>query len=187
MNVKEQKKQLRSRIRQKKEQYSHEWVSEQSKAVIERVLNTVEYQTADVIVCYVSMGKEVDTFSILEHAWNSGKRVGVPLCRGKGIMEIREICSRKDLQPGAYGILEPIPGMPVIEKEEIQYAIVPCVCCDKKKRRLGHGAGYYDRYLTETVFTKAALCLEAMLVENVPVDDYDILMDQVITENEVIV
>lgn len=182
MNVKESKKKLRVQVKEKLEHYSHEWMLEQSKIIVPHILNSTEYQNADVIFCYVSVGKEVNTIPILEHALKTGKRVGVPLCTGKGVMEVREIHSLKDLKPGSYGILEPKEQTTRIEKEDIDYGIIPCVSADQQGRRLGHGAGFYDRYLEGTNFTKVILCFEEGMALEVPVDEHDIWMDQVVTQ-----
>lgn len=182
MNIREQKKKLRVQVREKLEQYSHEWILEQSKIIVEHILNSTAYQNANAIFCYVSFGKEVNTIPILEHALENGKRVGVPLCTGKGIMEVREIHSLKDLKSGAYGILEPKEQSTRMEKTDIAYGIIPCVSADRQGRRLGHGAGFYDRYLEGARFTKVILCFEEIMALEVPVDEHDIEMDQVVSQ-----
>jgi 5-formyltetrahydrofolate cyclo-ligase len=183
MKLEEAKKKVRQEIADRAKLYSKEWVITQSKAIQEHILGSEEYQKADVIFCYVSFGKEVDTFPILEDALQSGKKVGVPLCIQKGIMEVREIKSLKDLRSGAYGILEPQKDTPLLAKEEIQYAIIPCVTCDVHGNRMGHGAGYYDRYLEGTDLLKAILCFDELMMEEVPVSELDVPMNQVISQS----
>ena len=52
------------------------------------------------------------------------------------------------LASGAYGIREPIEALSeTVQPEEIDLVIVPCVGFDDHGGRVGHGAGYYDRYL----------------------------------------
>ncbi len=102
-------------------------------------------------------------------------------------MEAREIRSFDDLVPGAYGIPEPAPHTAVVTPEEIDVIILPCLACDKSCRRLGHGGGYYDRYLSqisEKCMT-AALCYEAVLADELPVQKHDIPADAVITEKAI--
>jgi 5-formyltetrahydrofolate cyclo-ligase len=53
------------------------------------------------------MENEIDTKPFIKIALSEGKKVGVPICTVKGIMEVREIASLKDLKGGSYGILEP--------------------------------------------------------------------------------
>ena len=142
-----------------------------------------EYKSADCVFCYVSTEKEMDTFSILQDILQSGKHLGVPKCTGKGIMNVYEIHSLQELYLGAYGILEPKEDPErLIQPEAIDFAFIPCISCDRSGRRLGHGGGYYDRYLEKTHCVKAALCREELLVDEIPVEEHDLRMDFVISE-----
>ena len=71
-----------------------------------------------------------------------------------------------------------------MEKKEIQFALIPCVSADQDGRRLGHGAGYYDRYLKNTQFVKAVLCWKKLMLDQIPTDKFDIRMDRVVSEKE---
>ena len=155
-----------------------------SQVILEKVQQMEEYQNAEVIFCYVSTEDEVNTWPVIGHALEHGKKVGVPVCIGDGIMEVREITSFSQLKKGAYGIIEPDSSCRKLEKEEIQLALIPCVSADQTGRRLGHGAGYYDRYLADTRFVKAALCWGELMMDRIPVDELDIRMDRVISEKE---
>ena len=48
--------------------------------------------------------------------------------------------------------------------------------------RLGHGGGYYDRYLAGRRVPAACLCRERLLLEKVPQDWNDFAVGFVITE-----
>ena len=142
-----------------------------------------EYQSAGCVFCYVSTEKEMDTFSVLQAILQSGKRLGVPKCMEKGIMNVYEIHSLQELHPGAYGILEPKEDPErLIQPGAIDFAFIPCISCDRSGRRLGHGGGYYDRYLEKTHCVKAVLCREELLVDEIPVEEHDLRMDLVISE-----
>ena len=60
-------------------------------------------------------------------------------------IEIRD--PEKDLVVSFYDLLEPREGLPEVGKDEIDFAVIPCVSCDHAGNRMGHGRGYYDRYL----------------------------------------
>ncbi|WP_419574139.1 5-formyltetrahydrofolate cyclo-ligase, partial [Ruminococcus sp.] len=112
------------------------------------IKSLAEYKNADTIFCYVSTEKEINTIPLLQEILDSGKRLGVPKCTGKGIMDAYEIQNLEQLKIGSYGILEPGEECDIIlDPTEIQFAIIPCISCNRKGERLGHGGGYYDRYL----------------------------------------
>ena len=86
--------------------------------IFSHVAGLSEYEQAGTLFCFVGTSGEIDTAPILEDALRKGKRVGVPKCTARGIMEVREIRSLGDLEAGKYGILEPGAEAPVIQPEE---------------------------------------------------------------------
>lgn len=89
------------------------------------------------------------------------------------------------MEAGKYGIMEPGAHAPVIQAEEINLAIVPCMSCSHDGRRLGYGGGYYDRYLGRTRAVKAVICRERIMRADIPVEPHDQMMDMVISEKGV--
>lgn len=125
----------------------------------------------------------------MQEILDSGKRLGVPKCTGKGIMDAYEIQNLEQLKIGSYGILEPGEECDIIlDPTEIQFAIIPCISCNRKGERLGHGGGYYDRYLEKMPedCEKAILCRESLMCDEVPTEEHDERMDLVISENGII-
>ena len=140
------------------------------------------YKAAGTVFCYAATAQEPDTRAILEDALAADKCLCVPKCIGDGIMKAVRISSLEDLHPGKYGIPEPAEGLPEIAPEIIDLAIVPCVAASTDGRRLGHGAGYYDRFLSPIGAKRICLCFKALLREDIPMDAHDLLMDKVISE-----
>ena len=102
-------------------------------------------------------------------------------------MEVREITSLNQLVKGAYGIMEPDSSCREIQKEEIQLGLIPCVSADREGRRLGHGAGYYDRYLEKHPhLIHIALAFEFQIFPEVPSEKHDICPDLIVTENRIL-
>lgn len=104
-------------------------------------------------------------------------------------MELVEITSLNDLQPGRYGILEPCGGRTIAALEPGALALIPCLAVDKQGVRLGRGAGYYDRFLTRFGQTgpKLLLCPEALIFPALPADEWDVPFTpgEILTENGV--
>lgn len=181
--IKERKKQLRKEVKEKLSLLKDENRLESDEKIITKALELQDFQNASCVFCYVSTGKEIDTMPLLKQLLKEGKRLGVPRCIAKGEMEVYEIRSLDELHTGAYGILEPEEDPERwIDPDEIDFAWIPCISCDREGRRLGHGGGYYDRYLEKTHCIKAALCREALMAETVPVGEFDQRMDFVLSE-----
>lgn len=153
--------------------------------ILTRFLCYPIFQQVDSIFCYVHMKGEPSTREIIETAWQMGKLVAVPRCIPGPAhrMEAVQITSWEDLQEGTYGILEPQKGLPVIDAYKLAMAVIPCVAADRHGHRLGHGAGYYDRWLQGQTMYKYCLCYGELLLPEVPTDPYDVIMDRVITED----
>ena len=104
-------------------------------------------------------------------------------------MEARYVSEYSVLAEGAYGIFEPeaTDEFPIADPADIDLVILPCVSCDAACSRLGHGAGYYDKYLSSLgpECRTAALCYEALIADEVPVEEHDMPVDAVVTEKQV--
>ena len=102
------------------------------------------------IFSYAAAWDEADLSEFHRKARAEEIRIAFPLCHGAGIMEavVPGGDKKEYWRTGAYGIREPVPELAVpVKPEDIDLVIVPCVAFDGRGGRLGHGAGYYDRYL----------------------------------------
>jgi len=184
--VAEIKAELRKAIRQKIRDLTPDFARESDEAVCRGVTEGLEeYARAKTLFCFVGTKMEIDTEAIILHALKAGKTIAVPLCVGPGIMEARRIYGMDDLVPGAYGILEPKADSEMIDPKEIDTAIVPCISCDRNCGRLGQGGGFYDRFMEERSFPAIALCREVLMIENVPLEPWDLPVDAVVTEERI--
>lgn len=60
--------------------------------------------------------------------------------------------------------------------------IVPGIIFDVNGHRIGHGKGIYDRLLRNVNGIKIGAAFSCQLINNIPYDDHDVLLDSVITE-----
>jgi 5-formyltetrahydrofolate cyclo-ligase len=165
MNTTQQKKALRESILEKERALTAEEKKIQDLQIYERLIHLEEYKASRTVFCFVGTEHEIDTKDFIMTSLSLGKCVAVPLCTGKGRMEARKIASMGDLSPGFYGLLEPGNQCPVIAPEDIDFAVVPCVSCDKKGHRLGRGGGYYDNYLPKIQGSCVLICRETLMVQ----------------------
>lgn len=181
------KQELRAQLREKQGSLTKEYIMQANQGILSRFLMYPVFQQVDSIFTYVSTEEEPDTSTILETAWQMGKLVAVPRCLpgGNGQMEAVPVTSWEDLVPGRYGILEPKVELPAIDAYKLALGVIPCVSADRFGHRLGHGAGYYDRFLAGQSMYKYCLCFEAMLSDEVPTEETDITMDRIFTEDKI--
>lgn len=129
------------------------------------------------------MPDEVPTQGLLDELVSEGKTVLLPRVISDTEMEVRRYTGKEDLRKGAFGIMEPT-GTLFTDYERIDVAIVPGVAFDRDGHRLGRGKGYYDRFLSKVPLVyKIGVCFPSRLMDKVPADKYDILMDEIITAN----
>lgn len=179
---KAEKRQLRMEIKDRINALTDDYCIEADRKIAERLFGLDAWKRANVVFCYVGTRREIDTAAIIARALAEGKRVGVPLCTGPGIMEVRQIEDIKSLVPGSYGILEPGKECTLIRPGEIELAVIPGLAFTREGSRLGYGGGYYDRYLPEVKGLKVALCREKCLYSHLPTELHDTSMDGVLTE-----
>ncbi len=152
----------------------------QRKAYFKAFESNTYFKKASVVFSYVSFDNEISTLDLIEQILLT-KRVVVPYCTDKnGDMICVEIKSLSDLKEGNYGILEPLNPIE-FDKNKIDFCIVPGLAFDSFGGRIGFGKGYYDRFLGGVNAYKIGICHKELFFGNIPKDDYDILMDEVIT------
>ncbi|MCL2023479.1 MAG: 5-formyltetrahydrofolate cyclo-ligase [Oscillospiraceae bacterium] len=155
--------------------------------IFKRVTSLWSYRETDTLFAYASGPLEVDTFAIIRHALETGKKVALPRC----IDDTRDmifglIDSVDDLEDGAYGVLAPKEYCEKAEPQHQSLCLVPGLTFDMNGARLGFGKGYYDRFLTDFPGNMAGLCYEGCLRPRVPCGRYDQKIPVVVTEKRVI-
>ncbi len=153
-----------------------------NESIRRKVITSDEFKKSSVIFIYVNTLSEPETKSIILQALKDNKTVCVPKCVSKNRMIPVEIKSLDELHPGKYGIYEPSGDNAPYCKDSIDLAVVPCVAADCTGKRLGHGAGYYDRFLENTDIYTMCLCFRKLIFENIPTEKTDITIDRIITD-----
>ena len=85
---------------------------------------------------------------------------------------------------GAFGVEEPLPTHK-IEPKDLDVIIVPVVGFQGCKR-IGYGAGYYDRYLKETQALKIGIAFDCQEMDEIIWHEGDVELDRMITESRII-
>lgn len=148
------------------------------KIVVEKLFKTVHMLKPKRLLLYIPIDLEVDVLPLINRLRREGKtEVYVPYMIGDSFKAVKY---RLPLQRKKFGIREPknsfIHG-------KLDVAIVPIVGVDAEYKRVGFGAGMYDRffhritYKPTLIFTQTVLCKTDKNLSN----KYDIQADYVIT------
>lgn len=91
------------------------------------------------------------------------------------------------LEDHRYGFRQPVAGAPTVSDEDIAIVLVPGLAFDLTGTRLGHGAGYYDRFLARLSPSVLRIGVTTgYLVSDLPREVHDVPMTHLATEIGVI-
>ena len=151
--------------------------------ITETVINHPLFLESTDIYCYANYNGETGTLAIMEEASKLGKSVWFPRVEGSE-MNFYLVEQKEDLQPGAYGILEPTGEYKADGYDGL--LIMPGVAFDEECHRIGYGGGFYDRFLEKHPYiTRVAVAFEFQMMSEVPVESTDISPEIIVTEKEI--
>jgi len=193
MTIFDDKKALRRKILDERKNINIVKKEDMDNKILDKLYESEYYRKSKKIFIYISYDSEINTKGIINKALEDNKKVYVPRTEFKNrLMDAVEIMSLDNLVESDFGILEPSIKEPYIDPNELDLIVVPGVAFDKQGGRMGYGAGFYDRYFKKISednikkVMKVALAYEFQTLEKVPMNDHDIPVDCIITENEAI-
>lgn len=170
------KKSLRQEIRRRKKEHTPEELMAQSERIMMKLAAHPAFVAAERVMLYASLPDEVQTMDFID-TWKKSKRIILPTVAGDDIIPV-EATDESEMQEGDFHILEP-KNKPYVGSLDL--IVVPGMAFDRDGHRLGRGRGYYDRFLAAYPHIyKIGVCFDFQKVEEVPTDDFDIAVDEVI-------
>ncbi|MFH7831216.1 5-formyltetrahydrofolate cyclo-ligase [Bacillus luti] len=187
--MREEKLRLRKQIIEHMNSLSEERYTTLSEQIAFSLYAQKEWAEAKTIGITLSMENEVNTYPIIEKAWEEGKKVVVPKCNKETrTMSFRQISNFDQLETVYMNLREPIPVLTEeLDADEIDLQIVPGVAYTERGERIGYGGGYYDRYLVHYKGKTLSLAYEFQMVQHIPVEPFDKNVEKIITEKGTIV
>lgn len=146
------------------------------------------WEKSKIIGIYISFETEWDTRNIIEEAFKEGKKVAIPKTipevRRLDFYQIRDLSQVEKVKSGQILIEEPIiKESTYLDKNKIDLLIVPGLVFSKDGYRIGFGGGYYDRFLVDFANQSLSLLSEKQLKDSIPINEYDMPVNHLITEN----
>lgn len=178
-----EKTEIRKQMKSVLSKISFQDRQEMSRLIFENLFKTADFENADSIFVFNSMNSEPMTDDIIKYCLDNGKHIFVPKI-SNAEMRTAEIFKDTKYKLNHYGIAEPL-GENFKNYFDIDINIIPLVAFDSKCNRLGHGKGYYDKYLKNAEGLKIGLAFECQRIENVPIETHDIPLDYIITEKKI--
>ncbi|MDL2310232.1 5-formyltetrahydrofolate cyclo-ligase [Parabacteroides sp. OttesenSCG-928-B22] len=183
MEISKAKQALRKDMASLKKEYSTTILSEKSTNACSLLEETKLFQEAAYIALYHAMPDEVQTAALIEK-WYRQKTILLPVIEGDDIRML-PYRGKETVKPGLFGILEPVAGEETAAYQ-IDLLIAPGVAFDRLGNRLGRGRGYYDRLLTSLSAPRLGLCFDFQLHDEIPAEPFDIPMQGIVTDREII-
>ena len=134
------------------------------------------------------MKSEVDTWTLIERAWQLKKRIFAPITQKTSTLQFRQFDADSKFSTDNLGLSEPVAG-DFIAAEKLDLVFTPLVAFDSQNNRIGMGGGYYDRTFS---FLKknsdidkpvlVGIAFERQRVEKIAPNPWDIRLFSIFTE-----
>jgi 5-formyltetrahydrofolate cyclo-ligase len=142
-----------------------------------------------IVAGYSPIRSECDPVPLMRSLAGKGAQLALPVIDGKDKpLSFSEWRQGGHLVAGPFGILQPRTDAISVDPDII---LVPLAAFDRDLRRIGYGAGYYDRTLAalrqqRRVVVAVGIAFAAQEVAKIPLDEHDEGLDLVLTERETI-
>lgn len=142
----------------------------------------------ETVMAYTSKEKEVSTVPLISELFRRGNPVVVPIIvRENFSLRLSYLRDFSVLVPSTFGVPEPIGSEIPAAAGDISTIILPMLGFDRNGGRIGYGAGYYDRFLSGNPgMRKIGIAYACQEVDSLPVDENDIRMDHIVTEDGIV-
>ncbi len=157
-----------------------------SEAIRRKVFRLTAFRRAHTVCCYVALPYEVQTWMMIEEMLARGKRVVVPVMQPRlrrlRLSEVRD--PGAELIRGRFGVPQPRPrALRPVPLREVDLVLVPGLAFDRRGHRLGHGLGYFDRFLSRlpNAAHTVGLAFRFQLLDRLPTAAHDHAVRAVLT------
>lgn len=137
------------------------------------------------VASYVPVGSEADPHLLARAAVDAGCRIALPHVTSRA-EELRFLAwdTEAALAAGPFGLRQPDAAAAELVPDVI---LTPLVGFDRRRNRLGQGAGHYDRAFARFPDAlRIGIALSVQIVDSLPTDPWDIPLHMIVTEKSVL-
>lgn len=179
LDISQQKRALRQQMRQRRGQLEPIAKAAYDNWVCEQVWQRIEQKAMQSVHCYLPMGTEIDIYPLIQRMLAAGIRVVNPKTLPKHQLEHLILESLDRLEKGVFGTTFPATGKEY--RGSYDLILVPGLAFNEQGMRLGYGGGYYDNFLVQHPGAlKMGIFYPFQKVEDLPVEDHDFPLDEVL-------
>jgi 5-formyltetrahydrofolate cyclo-ligase len=165
---------LRRKLRNRLSQLPRDTMDRASAALCLRLQHWSPFRAAQFIALFYPTLSEPGLLPLLN---TPDKTFLFPLCHRDRSLTWHAPVRISEWKPSPYGIIEPDPALsPALPASSIDLVLVPGLAFTEAGDRLGHGAGYYDRFLNSLPgrIPTAGICFSAQLEPWLPAESHDV-------------
>jgi 5-formyltetrahydrofolate cyclo-ligase len=184
--MRELKNSVRQILRRRKEAMIPEERLVKSRRICRHLMKII--RNGETVMVFTSKEKEVNTRPLIMALFAHGNPVVVPIIVKEDVsLRLSYLRDFSALVPSTFGVPEPIGSEIPAAPDDIGTIILPMLGFDRDGGRIGYGAGYYDRFLSKhRNLRKIGVAFACQEFDGLPVDENDIRMDAVITEDGIV-
>lgn len=187
------RKNLRRKMRSERRKLTTPEQNQAATQLLRQLQNCIRYRRARSAAFYLASDGEIDPRPLISHALAAGKRCYLPVLKPLSQKKLHFVryLPGATLRKNRYGIEEPLmQTQGIAQLRTLDVIFMPLVAFDRQGHRLGMGGGYYDRTLGSIDGRSKPLLIglahSFQEVEQLPGAPWDIPLDYIATENELI-
>ena len=179
------KKEVRSKCMKNRRDWSHNLTEKVCLQIAKKFLDNYDVK-GKIVSGFLPIGSEIDVRPLLQMCLNAGAEICLPcVVENNAPLIFRKWREGDALVKESFGTKAPHPN----KKELIPDIIItPMLAFDSAGYRLGYGGGFYDRTFAKLRPIKNILAVGVALdiqhIDTVPVGEFDMPLNAVITENK---
>lgn len=150
--------------------------------VVSHVSRWLGRRRPGMVVGFLAMGDEIDMSPLVEA--HPEVRFGLTRTAPGVTLTVHDFDAPREVH--RFGFEQPAAGSAEIPPGDVDVVLVPGLAFGLDGRRLGRGAGYYDRFLARVDADKVALTTTDRIRPDLPLESHDVRVDWIATEEGVL-